>query len=162
MAKNNSGRKLLARLTKGAKKPGPFGGKGPQPKRGDAAYWRRVARQYQGAADWLTLLGVGQRSASATGPNLAMPNATRLRAKLVVMSSSGPTGTLSVRVETSNDGTTWATAGTFPLQTGGQASTPDELIMPVSLGAGGLVRAVYTVGGTGGAFTFGVGVVKDA
>lgn len=47
-AKNQSGSKLLERLTKGAKKNDALNGN-PKPRRGDAQHWRRVANQKTGA-----------------------------------------------------------------------------------------------------------------
>lgn len=66
---------------------------------------------------------------------------------LVVSARSGTTPTLDARIETSNDGSTWYTAGTFP-QVNAVGTTRRMFLLDR------LVRAAWDIGGTTPSFTF--------
>src|SRR3982751_3150389 len=90
------------------------------------------------------------RTAGGSGPAVQVWEAHTLRATLAVTAVGGTTPTLTVTLETSQDGTTWRSLGAFPVVTGVGTTR-----FSVS-GLDNLVRASWAVAGTPPSFTFAV------
>lgn len=91
------------------------------------------------------------RTSNASGPHVPARDDDTARLTLSVTASGGTAPTLDVAIETSADGSSWATAGSFAQATG----TSSERLVVSNLDR--FVRANWTIGGTGGpTFTFSV------
>ena len=89
-------------------------------------------------------------TASGSGGSYAMEGRSTLRLTLDVTAASGTTPSMTVTVETSGDGTTWASAGTFTAATG---------VTSQRKSFGGLdryARVSWAITGTTPSFTFSV------
>lgn len=97
----------------------------------------------------LTLFPSATKTATATGDAVETGDRRVARLKLDVTAASGTSPTLDVDVETSRDGSTWYTSGSFTQATavGGE----EKLFM-----LDRFVRAKATIGGTTPSFTFSV------
>lgn len=89
---------------------------------------------------------------TATGASAAIEVGDRgvLRLLLDVTAASGTTPTLDVTVQTSYDGTTWRSLGTFTQATGVTSERKSFS------GCDRFARVSYTIGGTTPSFTFAV------
>lgn len=96
----------------------------------------------------IDLAASSARTSSGTGASVDMGAATTAVLRLDVTAASGSSPTLAVTVQTSPDGTTWASLGTFATVSGAGAV---ERRFP---GAAKLVRAAWTIGGGSPSFTF--------
>lgn len=99
--------------------------------------------------DDITLREPNSAAVTATFATSAVEGGDRSVARLVldVTAASGTSPTLDVVVQTSRDGVTWYTAGTFTQAT---AVVTRRLVCPIDR----FVRAQCTVGGTTPSFTF--------
>jgi hypothetical protein len=97
----------------------------------------------------LPLAPSAARTTTANGATFEVGDKGVARLLLDVTARTGTTPTLDVTIQTSYDGTTWRTAGTFTQATavGAQRS---------SFNIDRFVRAIWTVGGTTPNFTFSV------
>lgn len=89
------------------------------------------------------------RTANGNGSSIELGDRAVARLKLDVTAASGTSPTLDVTVQTSRDGATWYTAGTFTQRTG---VASEEKVFAIDR----FVRASWTVGGTSPSFTFSV------
>lgn len=90
------------------------------------------------------------RTATSTGSSIELGDRGTLRLLLDVTAASGTTPTLDVTVQTSHDGSTWRSLGTFT-----QATAISSERKSFS-GCDRFVRVSYTIGGTTPSFTFSV------
>ena len=105
-----------------------------------AIYGRRVV-----------LAASAARTTSASGAHIQTRDDDTARLTLNVTASGGTGPTLDVDVETSSDGSSWSTAGSFAQATG----TGSQRLVVSNLDR--FVRANWSIGGTGGpTFTFSV------
>jgi hypothetical protein len=98
----------------------------------------------------VTLHESAARTATGSGSALELGDRGTLRLILTVSAASGTTPTLDVTVETSFDGSTWRSAGTFAQRT---SAASERKSFP---GCDRFVRISYTIGGTTPSFTFSV------
>lgn len=91
-------------------------------------------------------------TATGSGPTLELDNRNTLRVQSVVTAVSGTSPSVTVQLQTSHDGATWASLGSaFTAQTAANDSGV-KLFSPIDR----FVRANYTVTGTTPSLTFGV------
>jgi phage gp36-like protein len=98
----------------------------------------------------IALLASAARGASGTGASVDLGLQTGLTLDLAVSAAGGASPTLDVSLETSKDGAVWRTLGAFPRVT---AAGP---VSGLFAGADRYLRAVWTLGGVGPSFTFGL------
>lgn len=103
---------------------------------------------YEGEA--VSLAASAARTTNGSGSTVAVGTAHTLRATLSVTAASGTTPSLTARIETSEDGTTWRTALTFTAATG---ATTQRLS---TSGLDRFIRAAWTITGTTPSLTFSV------
>lgn len=89
-------------------------------------------------------------TASTTGPAVPSSNYTTLRLTLAVSAVGGTTPSMTVNVQTSDDGATWNTLASFP------AVTAAGSTRRTFAGVDRYVRATTTITGTTPSFTFGL------
>jgi hypothetical protein len=92
------------------------------------------------------------RTASGTGAEFNTEDAQAFEATLAITASSGTTPTLDVRLETTVDGTTWYTVGSFSQKTGNGSDA--KAFGPL----GDKCRWAWTIAGTTPSFTFSIAV----
>lgn len=100
--------------------------------------------------DPVTLVPSGTRTAAGSGPTLTVDLAHTLRMTLAVTAVSGTSPSLTVTVEHSENGSTWATHSSFA------AATAVSSQRKVVSGLDRFVRCSWTVAGTTPSFTFSV------
>lgn len=114
------------------------------------------------ALDIITSLGARLAvSANGNGTGVdygasGMPTTAGLVAYLQVMEKSGAAGTLTVKVQHSVDGSTWADLATFTPRTAGNVA--ERIVVASGVTINRHLRALWTV--TGGTFTIQVGVSR--
>jgi len=96
----------------------------------------------------------GTSTASANGTAVELGDRGTARLTLAVTAGSGTTPTLDITIETSADGTTWRTAGTFTQATGVTSERKSFS------GIDKFIRARSTIAGTTPSFTF--SIIGDA
>lgn len=97
----------------------------------------------------LPLAAAGARTATGNGAAFEPGDRGVARLFLNVTAASGTTPTLNVTIQTSNDGTTWRSAGTFTQATG---VTSQRATFNIDR----FVRATWTIGGTTPSFNFSI------
>lgn len=97
----------------------------------------------------VTLAASAARTANGTGSAIEAGDKAVVRLLLDVTARTGTTPTLDVTIQTSYDGITWRSAGTFT-----QATATGQQRGSFSLDR--FVRASWTVGGTTPNFTFSI------
>lgn len=95
----------------------------------------------------LTLAASAARTATGNGSTVEPGDRGVARLRLNVTAASGTTPTLNVTIQTSHDGTTWRTAGTFT-----QATATGEQRAAFNIDR--FVRASWAIAGTTPSFTF--------
>lgn len=98
----------------------------------------------------LTLAASAARAVTGSGDAVEVRDNRTVVATLDVDAASGTTPALDVTLETSADGATWRTLGTFAQKT---AAGVERKSFP---GADRFVRATWTIAGTTPSFTFSV------
>jgi phage gp36-like protein len=96
----------------------------------------------------VTLASSAARTASGAGASVDLGIKSGLTLDLLVSAASGTSPTLAVSIETSKDGSTWRTLGSFTQAT---AAGPQSKAFA---GADRYVRVAWTIGGTTPSFTF--------
>lgn len=97
----------------------------------------------------VTLAASAARTATGNGSGAELGDRRVARLKLDVTAASGTSPTLDVTIQTSRDGTTWYTAGTFAQRTG---IANESKVFAIDRH----VRASWTIGGTTPSFTFSI------
>lgn len=110
--------------------------------------WRADGRSW--VEEPVVFVGSGARTVSASGATFEMGGNTNLRLDLDVTAASGTTPTLDATVQTSKDGATWRTLGTFAQKTAISAERKSFG------GCDRFARIIWTIGGTTPSFTFSV------
>lgn len=101
--------------------------------------------------DPVSLIPAGTtHTASSSGPAQATPSYVTVRLTLDVAAVAGTTPSMTVNVQTSDDGATWTTLGSFP------AVTAAGKVRRAFAGLDRYVRATTTITGTTPSFTFGL------
>ena len=95
----------------------------------------------------LPLAAAGARTASGNGNAIEVGDKGVARLRLNVTAASGTTPTLNVTIQTSHDGTTWRSAGTFT-----QATAVSEQRATFNIDR--FVRPTWAIGGTTPSFNF--------
>lgn len=89
------------------------------------------------------------RTTTGNGSGIELGDRRVARLKLDVTAASGTSPTLDVTIQTSRDGSTWYTSGTFAQKTG---VSNESKVFAVDR----FVRASWTIGGTTPSFTFSI------
>lgn len=97
----------------------------------------------------LVLAASAERTATGNGASVEVGDKAVGRLLLDVTARTGTTPTLDVTIQTSFDGVTWRTAGTFT-----QATATGQQRISCMLDR--YVRAIWTIGGTTPSFTFSI------
>ena len=95
----------------------------------------------------LSLAAAGARTATGTGSAVEVGDRGVARLFLNITAASGTTPTLNVTIQTSHDGTTWRSAGTFT-----QATAVSSQRSAFNIDR--FVRATWTIAGTTPSFNF--------
>ena len=97
----------------------------------------------------LTLAPSAARTATGNGTAIEVGDRGVARLRLNVTAAGGTSPTLAVTIQTSHDGTTWRSAGTFT-----QATAVSEQRAAFNIDR--FVRAIWTIGGTTPSLTFAI------
>lgn len=97
----------------------------------------------------LPLAASAARTATGNGSAFEPGDKAIARLRLNVTAAAGTSPTLNVTIQTSHDGTTWRSAGTFT-----QATAVSEQRAAFSIDR--FVRATWTIAGTSPSFTFSI------
>ena len=103
------------------------------------------------AGEPITLVPSGTRTTNGSGPSAPTGPAHTARLTLRVTAAGGTTPSMTITLETSDDGAAWAAVGTFPAVTGTGNTRR------VFSGLDRLIRASWAITGGGGqTFTFSI------
>ncbi len=118
-----------------------------RPGESGAGYFDGTGNQFR-ATGKVTLAGAVERTATGEGTTVEIGDKGTLRLLLSVTAADGTNPTLDITLQTSKDGSTWRTLGTFTQATG---TTTERKSCS---GCDRCVRANATLGGSSPEFTY--------